>query len=99
MLRSNPSVRADARAWGAVLFLPLLITLHAWARPAINLLHLSSAYSPLAEPPWLPFGKISAAATRQQRGGRRAGVSRNLPENHPAEAAFADLDEIGAAGL
>ena len=61
MLRSNPSIRADARAWGAVLFLPLLITIHAWACPAINLLRLSSAYSPLAEPPWLPFGKISAA--------------------------------------
>ena len=63
MLRSNPSVRVDARAWGAVFFLPLLITLYAWALHAINLLNFSSLNSPLAESPCLPFGKISAAFT------------------------------------
>ena len=61
MLRSNPSACVDARAWGAALVLPLLITLNAWALNAINLLVHSSGNSPLSESPWLPYVKISAA--------------------------------------
>ena len=61
MLRSNPSARAGARAWGALLLVPLLTFAHAWASNALNLPALFSTISPLAEPPWLPNVKISAA--------------------------------------
>ena len=38
MLRSNPSARADARAWAAMLLSLLIFAPHAWAANAINLL-------------------------------------------------------------
>lgn len=58
MLRSNPSARADAPAWAAMLVSLLIFPFHAWATKAINLLEPSSHSSPTTETPWLPNGKI-----------------------------------------
>jgi hypothetical protein len=59
MLRSNPSARADARAWAAMLVSLLILPLHARAANAINLLDPFTRTSPMTETPWLPYGKIS----------------------------------------
>jgi hypothetical protein len=59
MLRSNPSARADARAWAAMLLSLLILPLHARAAKAINLLEPYIRTSSISEIPWLPFGKIS----------------------------------------
>jgi hypothetical protein len=58
MLRSNPSARADARAWAAILLSLLIPALHARADKAINLLEPSTRTSPTSETPWLPYVKI-----------------------------------------
>ena len=65
MLRSNPSARADARAWAAMLLSLLILSIHAWAANALNLLEPYIRTSPTLETPWLPFGKIY----RGKRGG------------------------------
>ena len=46
MLRSNPSARADARAWAAVLASLLIFAPHAWAANAINLNEVFATMSP-----------------------------------------------------
>ena len=46
MLRSNPSARADARAWAAVLASLLTFVSHAWAGNAINLNAVFATMSP-----------------------------------------------------
>ena len=61
MLRSNPSARADARAWAAMLLSLLILSIHAWAAKAVNLLEPYIRTLPTLETPWLPFGKISGA--------------------------------------
>jgi hypothetical protein len=58
MLRSNPSARAGARAWAAVLLPLLILQFYAWAPNAINLNLESHTNQPFSETPWLPFGKI-----------------------------------------
>jgi len=62
MLRTNPSARADARAWAAMLLSLLILALHAWAANAINLLETYIRTSPTEETPWLPHGKICRGA-------------------------------------
>jgi hypothetical protein len=62
MLRSNPSARADAQAWAAMLVSLLILPLHAWAANAINLLDPVIRISPTSETPWLPYGKISGVS-------------------------------------
>ncbi len=61
MLRSNPSARADARAWAAMLVSLLILYIHAWALKAINLLEPYIRTPPTQETPWLPLGKIFGA--------------------------------------
>ena len=58
MLRSNPSARTDARAWAAMLLSLLILSPHAWAANAINLLEPYIRTLPTLETPWLPSGKI-----------------------------------------
>jgi hypothetical protein len=58
MLRSNPSARADARAWAAMLFSLLILALHARADKAVNLPKPLIHISPTSETPWLPYVKI-----------------------------------------
>lgn len=65
MLRSNPSARADARAWAAMLLSLLILPIHAWATNAVNLLEPYIRTLPTLETPWLPFGKISGARNRR----------------------------------
>jgi hypothetical protein len=65
MLRSNPSARADVRAWAATLLSLLIFSLHARTGKAINLLEPYIRTSPTKETPWLPFGKISGASATQ----------------------------------
>ena len=65
MLRSNPSARAGARAWAAVLVPLLILALHAWAFKAINLRSPITSNQPITETPWLPFGKISGVSPPQ----------------------------------
>ena len=68
MLRSNLSARAGARAWAAVVLLPLLIlALHAWALKAINLSRQFTKNLPISETPWLPFGKIGRGGRSMER--------------------------------
>jgi len=62
MLRSNPSARADARAWAAMLLSLLILALYARAGKAINLLEPSIRTSPTSETPWLPYVKISGVS-------------------------------------
>jgi hypothetical protein len=78
MLRSNPSARADARAWAAMLVSLLILPLHARAANAINLLDPVIRISPTWETPWLPYGKISRVereATHGSGGGTPAALT------------------------
>lgn len=61
MLGSNPSARADARAWAAMFVSLLILPLHARAVKAINPLKPYICTSPTQETPWLPNGQISGA--------------------------------------
>jgi hypothetical protein len=65
----------------------LILSIHAWAANAINLLEPYIRTSPTLETPWLPFGKIYRGATAHTsniRWRRRFAACHRLPSVVPS---------------
>jgi len=92
MLRSNPSVRADTRAWAAILVSLLILTLHARAIKATNLLDptiriTNPGNTLVAICQDLPGSKFSS---HKYPGGRSLALAPPLPYGPPPATSILD---------